>query len=242
MTEIYYDRPPIIEAVIELLFSTLVSEDELEEAKKYLKKNYVNEVPLEEIEFNLQIESSDVKRNTERFFRYSSQDETQMCLLKRKSFSVSQLAPYTSWNDFITRFERDYQLHKKHVGYKQIKRIGVRYINRIDIPVTDPVIYENDYLNIYPKYPDVLGVLHGYAVQQRSRIDSLKSNLTINSAIVPSPLLHHTSILFDQDIGREEDVPQKIEDLILFLNQARIEKNRIFEACITDKARGLFKK
>lgn len=242
MTETSYSHPPITEAVIQLVFASKVSDDELAAARKYLKKNYNSESILEDLALNVNLDSNNIEKNSEKYSKFSSQDETEVCLLKSSFLAISQLAPYASWEVFIERFKRDYQLHRKHAGYKEIRRIGVRYINRIDIPITAPVLHENDYLNIYPKYPESLGVLSGYAIQQRSFIPQLKSHLTINSGVIQSPLLMHSSILFDQDIGREVELPQTVEDLISFLNQVRVEKNKVFEACITDATRGLFRK
>lgn len=241
MTALSYKRPPITEAVIEVRFSSPIKETSIAKVAKYFKKQYENES--KKIAYSLKVDmaSTNVEKTGEKFLQFSSNDMTQIFILKKASFILSQRAPYTSWEDHIARFERDFCLLRKHAGHQEIKRIGVRYINRIDIPLNgQTTVEESEYLNIYPKYPPILGNLDSYAIQQRSNLNSIGARLTINSAVVPSPLAQHSSIMFDQDIARETDPPQKTEDVILFLNQVRSEKNSIFEACITDKARGLF--
>lgn len=236
-----YMRPPITEAVIEIRFSQSMKGFDIGKAEKNFRKIYATENKQKAINVTVNINAEKMKKIEEDFVRFSSNDMTQIFILKKNSFIVSQLAPYTAWENLIERFERDYSVLKKHAGHQEIIRIGVRYINRIDIPHTqDNVLHESEYLNIYPKYPSILGNLTSYTIQQRSKLDAIMASLTINSAVVPSPLANHTSILLDIDIGRDNDLPQNINDVLSFLNQVRNEKNSIFEACITERARGLF--
>src|SRR6202007_3259742 len=83
--------------------------------------------------------------------RLSTEDQTQIVLAWPAQFVFSQLAPYPGWDVFFERFRRDWGLWKRTLGYRKITRIGVRYINRIDIPAAiTPIIQQEDYLNIYP--------------------------------------------------------------------------------------------
>ena len=126
------------------------------------------------------------------------------------------------------------------MGFQEISRIGVRYVNRIDIPVSGPVLEQEEFLNVYPKLPDILGPMNAYAVQAVLSIKDIGCKLTLNSAVVPSPILDHASFLFDQDIAREIDPPQSDDAISGLLNEIRIRKNKVFETCITDRARALF--
>ena len=65
--------------------------------------------------------------------------------------------------------------------------------------------------------------------------------LTLNTSSAPSPLLGHAAIIVDIDIAREGDAPQNDEEIYALLNEIRVKKNDIFEACITPRARELFK-
>jgi uncharacterized protein (TIGR04255 family) len=82
--------------------------------------------------------------------------------------------------------------------------------------------------------------LDAYAVQAVLPLADIGCKLTLNSAAVPSPILDHSSFLFDQDIAREIDPPQSDEAIYDLLNEIRVQKNKFFEACITDRARALF--
>ena len=63
---------------------------------------------------------------------------------------------------------------------------------------------------------------------------------TIVVATVPSPVPKHISIVFDIDIGRNAAVPQSEREIDDLLTRIRAEKNRIFDASLTDRMKELF--
>lgn len=245
MTQNIYNRPPITEAVIEICFASPHDQAKLAKTIKKLKALYADFQELKSYDLTIDISNirqaePTAKATPQIVHRLSSTDMTQLLLLKESSLLVSQLAPYCGWIDFFDRFTRDWKVWKKYMGFNEIKRIGVRYINRLDIPVSGPTLDFSQYVNIYPKIPGILGPNLKYAMQTQFPINELKSTLILNTAVVPSPLLDHMSLVIDQDIVREVDSPQKDESLYSFLNEVHEKKNTVFESCITDKARELF--
>jgi uncharacterized protein (TIGR04255 family) len=150
------------------------------------------------------------------------------------------LPDYPGWPRLLDRFTRDWRTWKGVVGFHKISRIGVRYINRIDLPSPGPVIAEEEFITFNIRSPDELGHKHGYAAQARFRLDGIDGFVSINSGLVPSPLLGYVSFLLDIDLERVNSIPGRDEDLLAILNDFRLEKNRIFELCITDRAREVF--
>jgi uncharacterized protein (TIGR04255 family) len=175
--------------------------------------------------------------------RISSDDLTQIVLLGASNFAVSQLAPYPGWEVFFERFSRDWALWKRTMGYRKVVRVGVRFINRIDVPRTndDTTIDEADYLNVYPHLPSSLRPFTGYAVQAQLRLHDIGCGLIINSGAVPSPLIGYNSYLLDFDISMEPEPPQRDEDIYELLNRIRVTKNQVFELCVTDRAKEIFR-
>jgi uncharacterized protein (TIGR04255 family) len=153
----------------------------------------------------------------------------------------SQLAPYPGWDTFFERFRRDWGVWKRTLGYRKITRIGVRYINRIDIPATEPVVEHEHYLNVYPHVPSIFPTLISYNLVAQSYLPDIECALTLNSSSTPSPLLGHAAFIVDQDIFKEGDLPQSDDAIYAFLNRIRDKKNEVFEACIKPRARELFK-
>ncbi len=240
-TEIKYARPPITEAVIGITFSSPMDSKKLVRVNKALQKYYPHKQDVYSVEFNM-IDVVENKTNPEKTLghRLSTDDQTQLVVLWPNSITLSQLAPYQGWGNFIERFERDWSALKKILGFQQISRIGVRYINRIDIPAKAPVTEHEQFLNIYPKMPDILNPLEAYAMQASVTLKDINCQLTINTARVPSPLLEHVSFVIDTDIFSDKNPPQSDSDLIKLLNNIRTTKNQVFEACISQPARSLF--
>jgi uncharacterized protein (TIGR04255 family) len=246
MAEQPYKRPPITEAVIAIGFDARMDPRDLDKVDGSFAKLY----PQHQDARNLNVElvmppSANLApgahiRNDEIGHRRSSDDQTQIVIIWPSLFVFSQLTPYPGWDDYFARFARDWVLLKNAVGYRRISRVGVRYVNRIDIPISGNLIYYEEFLNIYPQLPEELGSVLAYGIQTQLPFPEIDGKITINSASVQSPLLDHSSFLFDQDIYKETNIPQNDEGLYNLLNQIHTKKNAVFEACITDRARELF--
>ena len=240
-----YKRPPIIEAVIEVCFVRDHDEAKLEKFIKKIKPSYANYQRSIGYKLDINIESIQTnepkaKKIPHPVHRFSSGDLTQLLILNDSKFTVSQLAPYQGWSEFMDRFTRDWKVWKKIVGFSDINQIGIRYINRLDIPIPGPTISFSDYANIYPKIPEALGANSSYSMQIQIPLIEEKSMLVLNSAVVKSPIPKNISLVIDQDIIKSDDVPQNDEAIFQYLETMHDKKNSIFEACVTDKSRELF--
>jgi uncharacterized protein (TIGR04255 family) len=244
-----YSRPPITEAVIEIRLAVPLDTADIAKVNSDFAPLYPLEQPVKNVGVAVGMPINPEGRliaqiqNEENGYRRTSLDVTEILVLWRAAFSISQLAPYPGWDAFFGRFKRDWSSWKKRIGYRRIARIGVRYINRIDIPLSGSmIIEESEYLNVYPHLPKDLGPTMAYGVQAVLQIAEIGSRLTLNSSAVPSPLLDHAAFIFDQDIAKETELPQKDDDIFDLINQIRDKKNAIFEACMTDRSRELFRK
>lgn len=245
MTKNIYNQPPITEAVIEIKFA---KEYEKSKVVKYIKKvkglypgyqeltHYAVDINISTTEHD----KTEAQATPQLIYKFSSEDMTQQLVLNGSSFMVAQLAPYCGWNEFFNRFVRDWKLWKKLLGFIEIEHIGVRYINRLDVPVSEGLVDFSEYVNVYPMMPKLLDPQLSYAIQAQIPIHELKSLLSINSAIVKSPLLDYMSLVFDQDIVKTFEPAQNDEEIYSYLNEVHVKKNEIFESSITDKARELF--
>lgn len=239
-----YKYPPITEAVIGITFVEQLEENDLNNAQKKFSKEYPNHQQLSTVNFQLELNQGLAEHNTNITttpgHRRSSNDQTELIVLQDNMFIVSQLAPYPGWDEFSKRFKENWKKLKRTLGYREIKHIGVRYINRIDIPVENEIVDHRNYLTIYPNFPQKFTPLTAYGVQTVTDMADIKSVLRINSGAVPSPLINYASFLIDIDIVRATEVPQKDEEIYQLLEQIRTRKNEVFESCVTDHARDIF--
>jgi uncharacterized protein (TIGR04255 family) len=240
-----YKRPPITEAVIEIRFEQPLDKALVDKAHARLRQQYTFSNPHNtvNVQFDLAHKHAEFQEKGVGF-RLSSADQADVLVISTQTFAVSRLAPYQGWDEFRPRAESNWQEWKRAVGYQKIQRIGVRYINRIDIPLSEKGnVRLEEYMNIYPQIPeDKFQKMVQFAMQNVLPLGVDECNLTLNIASMPSPLLNHGSFLFDLDIVRTVAVPQNDDEIWKLVETIRTHKNHAFEAGITDKARALFQK
>lgn len=240
-----YARAPITEAVIELRFATTFHQTTVEEAGRRLRDDYFYLDPESIVHFELKLEPAVQKAEPSAKWsgvKLSSLERTDSVFFRQNTFICSRLAPYTGWDDFFARTVRAWEVWRKSAGHTALSRIGVRYINRIDIPVENVALVRvEDYLNVFPKSPDDLGApLSAYAMQVTRPLNADDCVVTLTTATVAPPLIGFASLVLDLDVFREANLPQRDDDMWDILTRMRGHKNRIFESCITDRTRTLF--
>jgi len=244
-----YKNPPITEAIIELCLDKNIAKKAHEKLAEKLNKHYKNKQHLVHFEVGFKMEPNFKTGNSVTFgqepkgFRFTSEDEADIVVINKKSILVARLAPYLGWNNLYERAISVWDNLKRSMEERPvISRIGVRYINRIDIPANgEEKLRIEDYVKLYPESPILKkNVLTNYIVQITFPADRDHWMVMITSALVPSPLLGYSSILFDTDVFRTENIPLRDDALWEALLDARDIKNSIFKQCITERAEGLF--
>jgi uncharacterized protein (TIGR04255 family) len=195
-----YSHPPITEAVIELRVHPEVSQNEQEKIVRRLNKDYPHSQQLSA--FNVNIDTTPtgsgvIVSQQPQGFRLTSNDQTNIVIVSPQSVASSRLAPYPGWDAFCGQAIAVWKVWNRSTKTHTVRRVGVRYINRIDIPLDDSDhIRLEDYLTFYPHTPEI-GTSPGinYLVQITRATHKPMWIATITSTIVPSPLLKHMSIL-----------------------------------------------
>jgi uncharacterized protein (TIGR04255 family) len=236
-----YSKPPITEAVVEIRFQQL-SDADLRKTAKGLRGGYANFV--EQVQHSMSAPLTnplDVSIRKTPLFQLSSPDQTELSILGQENLVISQRAPYPGWEAFVGRIQRDYLSFKKSLGYRRLTRIGLRYINRIDIPNDGSgVTIERHFVNFDIEVPEVFGTMNGYHVACVLPRPDFGGFANLNSGTIISPIAQHTSVMLDIDLYKEKDLPQEERAIFDLLEVLRIDKNKLFESCVTDAARKLF--
>lgn len=237
-----YPHPPITEAVIEVRVEGLIDEIKRKKAAKKLSKLYPNE----RLQVNKGISIDLVHglasvEDVGTVITRSNNDQNEMLVLGPNSVAVSQLAVYRGWDVFFERFQRDWAAWKSVVGHRKVIQIGLRYINRIDVPMVDNLARHEDYLTLQIQLPSKYTDTIGYALMAKLPLKDIQCIATINSGAVESPIPSHAGFLLDIDIVRPVDVPQKDADIEKLLGEMRHAKNELFQSLITEAARDRFR-
>ena len=243
-----YRKPPITEAVIEFQFAGDCSPSNRKKIAHKLKPLY----PIDEVlrstivevgpggvgpsvsEVGTKLSSWDCDEIVNLFGRIANPAGGEV---RPAVFSASQLAPYCGWDAFLSRFGDNWAVAESILGHRKLSRIGVRFINRIDIPgEIDDV---GRWVQAGPTLPARLPRPTAFTLHTVLPLDEAQANILVATA--PSPLPHHSAILLDIDVYTGGAIDDQPEARLEILQDFRVKKNHIFESCITDAARDLFK-
>jgi uncharacterized protein (TIGR04255 family) len=237
-----YDAPPIIEAVVQFCYAEPVAKTLQAKLLKRLKREYMNELALQAVGANVNFEKQEAAFVAEPQSRLSSLDETDVLIVHATTLTWSRLAPYQGWDALLERVRRDLHIAHEVTGLRKIVQLGVRYINRIDVPINGPITRYEDYLTINLSLPEIWDGISNYGWRFERPYPELSSLAIVQSAIIAPEIPNHAAFLLDIDVIRKQDVPTKVEDVFLLLGKMRDLKNNIFELSITNTARASFAK
>lgn len=242
--ELIYPNAPIVEALLDLQVqlpaATVVGG--LEECYAAVREAYPKKTALHEaqgtIEFGPRVSASATSRALG--YAFESADAKQVFQARITGFTANRLAPYTGWDVFSSEALRLWEVYRTVANPERVTGLSLRYINRIDIP-TSPVEIK-DYLRTVPEVASGLPQqLQNFFFQVSLPVTELKAVATITETPAASFREGGVSILFDLELYRTEDLPTDIEGLTKILREFRVRKNEIFELCITNKTRELFR-
>jgi uncharacterized protein (TIGR04255 family) len=245
-----YPKPPIVEAILHVRYATAFGTNELERIPRLLESEYPKAKPEQDIQ--LQVEFNPSKPTgtgakptiVDKGPRLLSANDQKVVVTRTKQVIFGYHAPYGGWDDFVGSAKFVIDTVRDKLGYKPIQSIGLRYVNRIDIPIRQEgeTIITSDYLLSGVSFPEtkIAESLRAFQsiVEFGLAHDQLVARL-ISGTANPA-LIEHASLLLDIDIIAEHNVPQKETDFWSLVGRMRHAKNEIFESCLTDKARMLF--
>lgn len=155
-------------------------------------------------------------------------------------FAFSQLAPYGEWKDFRSAARVAWDAYKKGANPTRIHRVGVRFINRVDIPAAqgEPIDLD-EYFNTAPRIAAQLPQsMTNYFMRLQIPLREPGALAIVMETGVPPPAEGLLSTVLDIDVIVETksfDESGAWETI----DRLRHHKNGIFESCITDKVRAL---
>jgi uncharacterized protein (TIGR04255 family) len=234
-----YVAAPITEAVAEVRFAGGADLRVLQKLSRKVADFYPNEVQQKargvSVDFVAEAASF---TDEEDIIRRSSTDEANILVLRNNAVSVSRLAPYTQWNDFRARIERDLGLALKSRPKSAVTRVGLRYINRLDIPLRGTVGPYEEYLNLHVRIPELIDGVGSFGLVFQTVHNDF--GIRVQSGLTDAPVPDTAAVVLDIDVYKLEQMRSDLPEIMGLLDALRVEKNLLFEAFITDSARALF--
>jgi uncharacterized protein (TIGR04255 family) len=167
--------------------------------------------------------------------RFESEDGLNLATFARDGFSFSRLQPYKDWKQFGREALRLWTIHQGIAAPSELQRIGVRAINRLDVPVQGLAF--DEYLRGMPgppaglatsgfMYHDVLSVPgHPYAISLIRTIQAPEGEAATSIGLI-----------LDIDVLCPGPLVPEAGKLEKRLAEMRWLKNRVFFGSVTERA------
>lgn len=174
-------------------------------------------------------------------FLYRSEDGKQIVQMRPNGFSFNRLAPYSTLDDYLPEIERTWRLFMGITHPVVCRVVRMRYINRIELPLTDGKVDLDKYLKVAPRSADDQRLtLTGFLGQQTllepatgSQANVVFATQQMTDARLP--------VIFDIAAFRVGDLePGDWESISGRINQLRELKNLIFRNSLTPECLNLF--
>jgi len=172
-------------------------------------------------------------------YLFRSLHEKKAVQARIDGYTFNKFTPYDNWNVFSIEARELWQRYVEIAVPRKLKRLGLRYINRIEIPL--PIKDFKDYLLTIPEIaPDLPQALAHFIMRLVVPKPEIESTAVINVVMEQSTGAQILPIIFDIDVFKITNRPGSSEDIWADFEQLRIFKNEIFFNSITDKAKELF--
>ena len=169
--------------------------------------------------------------------RFQSADELHVVQFNRDSFVFSRLRPYETWEQLEKEAKRLWQLHVQVANPSEVQRLGVRFINRIQMPTQETRFEE--YIDPHPKTPHDLDLPFLDFLYRETLVmpgHNYGINLTRTLQFPQNRAMEGIAIILDIDVFTLQPFPVDDADLERRLTEMRWLKNKSFFGTITSKA------
>ena len=244
-----YENAPVVEALCEIFFDGSKWDSTLPGLFfERIKDVYPKKKELEQsgVEVSVSKDTQDVKvlRGNQRI-QFIKDDGSQLVQIEKDLLVINQLRPYPRFVEWKPAIDKMIKLYRELAKPNFIKRVGIRYINRIEIPSNK--FKMEDYFYLYPEVPVRLGAMHGKFMM---RLEIPPKNreghqlvVTFGTAPVnPSPTsLWMFDLMFDLYDIFTLPPDMSLEQFDRYVLEAHDNIETAFEESITDKMKELFK-
>lgn len=173
--------------------------------------------------------------------RLRSSDKLHIAQFNRDGFVFSRLEPYQSWKQLYDESMRLWRMYVELAQPVEIHRIGLRFINRIQLPPSE--LRFEDYMEPAPVPPKDLDLpFHGFMHQDMLAVPDHPYAINVIRTIqLPgAPGVQCLGLILDIDAFTTQGFELDEALLEQRLLEMRWLKNKVFFGSVTPKALGLF--
>ena len=176
-------------------------------------------------------------RTSERIMLFTK-DKKMLVQVGPRLLAINVLKPYPHWESFKPRIEMAWQSLQAAIEVQGLERIGLRYINHIELPAQSVELaeYFEFYLSVGQRLPQqMVSFLAGAEFSYADDRDHCRVQLT------PIPGSGGKSLfMLDIDYFLARARAVEVVDALAWVEEAHDRVKEVFEGCITDKLREMF--
>lgn len=246
---LHFPNAPITEAVLDLRvqLGKGTAFEALDEFAEAVAEEYPEKRIRSNREATLQFnqETHDLKTEgvrTKDGYLLSSNDGRQIVQGCLSGFAFSRLKPYQDWATLRDEARRLWPIYKSFAAPKTVTRIALRYINRVELPMSDQFLDFKDYFLTAPEIaPGISQSLANFFMRLVVPDESKRGTAIITETVDErgdDPSVY--PLIFDVDVFQTGSFEPDSDVIWDVLEQLRDLKNDIFTKSFTDKAKELF--
>jgi uncharacterized protein (TIGR04255 family) len=230
-------KPPLREALIDIRLRDELPANSVDAFRQFELPGFsqAGDIKLGGFSFQLGPGSpqASVTKDVVQGIRFQSADGSQVVQFRRNGMTYSILRNYTDWAHFEPAARRMWGEFLNVAGTTVAVRLGVRYINAIDVPLGADF---DHYLTAVPHVPEVLPQLLSSFFQRIVVPFADLDTYVIITQAFERPSEGTLPTVLDIDVGRNCTLDARSVELWNALGQLRNIKNDVFFGSVTSRA------
>jgi uncharacterized protein (TIGR04255 family) len=239
-----YQNPPLVEAVCEFRLTQDTNWDMTIPGLLYEKVR--NEFPhreqrlIQEIDLTQSPEGIQQQIRTSERILLFSENRNIFVQLGPRLIAINSVKPYPSWAGFKPKIEKAFDSLSNIIEVKGLQRIGLRYINRIEISGFHLKLedYFQFYLFLGPQLPQELA---SFIAGGEFNFANGRDRCRVQLGSIPVSITDSFSVHLDIDYFLFQEKGVKMGEAIEWVDKAHDRVEEVFEGCINDRLREMFK-
>ncbi|NTV29685.1 MAG: TIGR04255 family protein [Candidatus Omnitrophica bacterium] len=250
MGKIHFNNAPIVEALIDIraILPPETTLDTLALFQEKIKTDFPEKQTRVSWESSFKVEPNTPpqvsQHKREDGYLFHASDKSQLVQARLDGFTFNKLRPYDKWESFKDKAKELYAHYLEIAKPKNVVRLGLRYINRIEVPLISPIRFE-EYFLLRPELPSTLPQRTKHFLTQVVLADDSIGAEAIVTERLEKPLHKDGNdflpVLLDIDVVKTLSLsPSDIELWNLF-EKLKLFEDSIFLESLTARAKELFK-
>lgn len=248
--DVKYPNPPIVEAVCEFIFENLIQDafdtntDATNQALKTFRERFPHQENIPSFGVIFDTQTKTTIPVSEKISQFAAEDRKTLVRIDKNKLSIHQLKPYKKWEPhFFPCIQEAFSAVLGVCSPGKIVRLGLRYLNQIDIKDRDLILSKY--------FHGISGIkIEGYgseigfqATTQRLVNKEDATNLRLTLVENPNASTLETEehkLVLDIDLFSSLMRESHTEDYIQWLSVSRDLAKKLFESLVSEETKRLF--